>query len=85
MRTIDELLEDLREFRKRKQIERGLPDFFEEGDIVRFPQGVWYNREKDYVIEQSYSNGFVVSNDGFTQEIPDEAVIRLGMTKTQRG
>lgn len=81
MTDADEVFDRLREFCRLKQLERGLPEFFAKDDIVRFPKGVWYNRERDYKIEAVFSNGFVVSSNGFKYEYTDESAIRLGMVK----
>lgn len=62
------------------QQERGFTEYFEVGDLVRFPDGVPYNRERDYRIKAIYNNGFEVECDGFVQPHTDEAARRLGMT-----
>ncbi|MFE3031592.1 hypothetical protein ACFXKY_08075 [Streptomyces canus] len=65
---------------RQRQRQRGFSEYFEIGDLVRFPLGVPYNRERDYRIKTIYNNGFEVECDGFTQAHTDEAALRLGMT-----
>ncbi|MFD7999963.1 hypothetical protein [Streptomyces mirabilis] len=72
--------EALAELVRQRQRERGFPNEFKIGDLVRFPLGEPYNRERDYRIKTIYNNGFEVECDGFVYAHTDEAAIRLGMT-----
>jgi hypothetical protein len=65
---------------RQKQQERGLTEFFQVGDIVRFPLGVHWNAERDYRIKAIYNNGFEVECDGHVYAHTDADVKRLGMT-----
>lgn len=65
---------------RQRQQERGFTEYFEIGDLVRFPLGVAWNAERDYRIKTIYNNGFEVECDGFVQPHTDEAAHRLGMT-----
>ena len=71
---------DLAALLRQRQRERGFTEYFEVGDLVRFPLGVQWNAERDYRIKTIYNNGFEVECDGFVQAHTDEAAHRLGMT-----
>ena len=75
-------LEDLLQ---QKQKERGLTEYFRVGDLVRFPLGVHWNRERDYRIKTIYNNGFEVECDGHVYSHSDADALRLGMTHSPRG
>lgn len=70
-------LEDLL---RQRQKARGFTEYFQVGDLVRFPDGVHWNAERDYRIKAIYNNGVEVECDGFVYAHADEAVRRLGMT-----
>lgn len=76
----DELLDSIEALLRHKQRERGFTEYFQVGDLVRFPLGVRWNAERDYRIKAIYKNGFEVECDGFVQAHTDEAAHRLGMT-----
>ncbi|MDQ0758683.1 hypothetical protein [Streptomyces canus] len=65
---------------RQRQQERGLTEFFRVGELVRFPLGVHWNRERDYRIKTIYNNGFEVECDGHVYPHTDADVLRLGMT-----
>lgn len=84
----DDQFEALAALLRQRQRDRGFPEYFEVGDLVRFPLGVPSNAERDYRIKTIYNNGVEVECDGFVQGHADEAVLRLGMTHsptTQEG
>lgn len=64
----------------RAQQARGFTEYFKVGDLVRFPLGVAWNRERDYRVHAIYNNGFEVESNGHIQSHTDEAAHRLGMT-----
>lgn len=73
---------------RQRQQERGLTEYFQVGDLVRFPLGVHWNAERDYRIKGIYNNGFIVERDGHEYSHTDADVKRLGMTHApyqQRG
>jgi hypothetical protein len=70
----------LEELVRQRQQERGFTEEFKIGDLVRFPLGVPYNRERDYRIKRIYNNGFEVECDGFMYAHTDADAKRLGMT-----
>ena len=70
----------LQDLVRQRQAERGFSEFFKVGDLVRFPLGVPYNRERDYRIKVIYNNGFEVECDGFVYSHTDADAQRLGMT-----
>lgn len=76
----DDPFDQLANLLRQRQQERGFTEYFEVGDLVRFPLGVRWNAERDYRIKTIYNNGFEVEADGFTQAHTDEAALRLGMT-----
>lgn len=76
----DDPFEAMTSLLRQRQRERGFTEYFEVGDLVRFPLGVSWNAERDYRIKAIYNNGFEVECDGFIQGHHDEAAHRLGMT-----
>ena len=65
---------------RQRQQERGYTEFFQAGDLVRFPDGVHWNAERDYRIKTIYNNGLEVECDGFMYAHADADAQRLGMT-----
>jgi hypothetical protein len=65
---------------RRRQRERGFSGYFRVGDLVRFPDGVHWNAERDYRIKTIYNNGFEVECDGHVYAHTDADAQRLGMT-----
>lgn len=76
----DDPLEAAASLLRQRQEERGFTEYFQVGDLVRFPLGVRWNAERDYRIKAIYTDGFEVECDGFVQAHTDEAAHRLGMT-----
>lgn len=73
-------MSDVESLLRTRQQQRGFTEYFQVGDLVRFPLGVPENTERDYRIKAIYRNGVEVECDGFVYAHADEAVIRLGMT-----
>ncbi|MFI5473225.1 hypothetical protein ACIA6D_23665 [Streptomyces cacaoi] len=67
---------------RQRQQERGFTEYFQVGDLVRFPDGVHWNAERDYRIKAIYNNGFEVESDGHVYGHTDADAQRLGMTHT---
>lgn len=65
-----------------RQQERGFTEYFEVGDLVRFPLGVRWNAERDYRIKAMYRNGVEVECDGHVYAHTDADAQRLGMTRS---
>ncbi|MFS4103773.1 hypothetical protein [Streptomyces sp. PD-S100-1] len=63
-----------------RQRQRGFTERFTVGDLVRFPLGVPWNRERDYRIKTVYSDGFEVESNGLVYAHTDADAKRLGMT-----
>lgn len=70
----------MEELLRQRQQERGFTEYFEVGDLVRFPLGVRWNAERDYRIKAIYNNGFEVECDGHAYPHTDADAQRLGMT-----
>lgn len=77
--TLDSF-EALESLTRQRQAERGFTEYFKVGELVRFPLGVPYNRERNYRIKTIYNNGFEVEADGFVYGHTDADARRLGMT-----
>lgn len=65
---------------RQRQQARGFTEYFQVGDLVRFPDGVHWNAERDYQIKAIYNNGLEVECDGHVYAHTDADARRLGMT-----
>lgn len=65
---------------RQRQQARGFTEYFQVGDLVRFPDGVRWNAERDYRIKAIYNNGLEVECDGHVFAHTDADAQRLGMT-----
>lgn len=76
----DDPFDQLEDLLRQRQRERGFTEYFQKGDLVRFPLGVHWNAERDYRIKTIYNNGFEVEIDGHVFSHLDADAQRLGMT-----
>lgn len=76
----DDPFEAMAALLRQRQQERGFTEYFEVGDLVRFPDGVHWNAERDYRVKAIYNNGLEVECDGHVYGHMDADAQRLGMT-----